>query len=94
MNRIMQEVDRAAREQASGSKQIVQAVDNMIQMTQKVVERHDRAEAGRDHVVKATENISTIAKENLAAVEEMAKSSEVLVTEAQVLLKNVESFKL
>jgi methyl-accepting chemotaxis protein len=52
------------------------------------------AEAGGDLVVKSTENISSIAKENLAAVEQMTKSSEELVNMAKILLDGVASFKV
>ncbi len=94
INRIVREVDRAAREQAVGSKQIVVAVENMNQMTQQVsVATTEQKHVGAQ-VMKSTENISNIAKENLSAVEQMAKSSDELVAESQALLKNVESFKL
>lgn len=44
-------------------------------------------------VVKSTENISTISRENLKAVEQMAKSSEGLVEAAKALMQGVASFK-
>jgi len=44
-------------------------------------------------VVKSTENISSISRENLAAVEQMAKSSEELVGIARTLLDGVANFK-
>jgi len=94
INRIVREVDRAAHEQAVGSKQIVLAVENMNQMTQQVsVATAEQKHVG-NQVLKSTENISNIAKENLSAVEQMAKSSDELVAASQALLKNVESFKL
>lgn len=94
MNRIMQEVEKATREQAAGSKQITVAVENMNQMTQKVSKAMAEQKQGGNHVVRATENISAIAKQNLDAVKQMAESSEDLMAEARILLKNVESFKL
>jgi methyl-accepting chemotaxis protein len=48
---------------------------------------------GGNLVVKATENISSIVRENLAAVEQMTKSSEELVGIAKTLLEGVASFK-
>ncbi len=94
MNLIMQEVGKAAREQATGSRQIIAAVDNMNQMTLQVSAATAEQKQGGALVVNSTKNISNISRENLAAVEQMAKLSEELVTEADALLKNVESFTL
>ncbi len=93
MNRIMQEVSRAAKEQASGSKQIIGAVEGMNRMTQQVTVATSEQKRGGDLVVKATENISSISRENLAAVEQMTKSSEELVSIARTLLDGVANFK-
>ncbi|HEY6011978.1 MAG TPA: methyl-accepting chemotaxis protein, partial [Nitrospirota bacterium] len=94
MNRITQEVSQAAREQATGSKQIILAVESMNQMTQQVTIATSEQKRGGDLVVKSTENISTIAKENLAAVEQMSVASEGMVETSLTLLHGVESFKL
>lgn len=45
-------------------------------------------------MVKSTENISNIAKENLAAVEQMAKAAEGLVESANNLRREVEKFRI
>jgi methyl-accepting chemotaxis protein len=94
MNQIMQEVSRGTREQAAGSKQIIAAVANMNQMTQQVSVATSEQKLGGNLVVKSTENISNIAKENLAAVEQMAKSSEELVADAKMLLEDMARFKI
>ena len=94
MNRIMQEVSQAAREQASGSKQITGAVESMNQMTQQVTAATAEQKLGGDLVVKSTENINTIARENLAAVLQMAQSSEELEEVARALMQEVASFKV
>lgn len=94
MNQIMQEVSRGTREQAAGSKQIIAAVANMNQMTQQVSVATSEQKLGGNLVVKSTENISNIAKENLAAVEQMAKSSEELVADAKMLLADMARFKI
>jgi len=90
----MQEVSQAAREQAAGSKQIINAVESMNQMTQQVTVATSEQKRGGDLVVKSAENISSIAKENLSAIEQMAKSSEELEDMAQALLQEVASFKV
>ena len=55
---------------------------------------HRLEDLSRDLVVKSAENISSIAKENLSAIEQMAKSSEELEDMAQALLQEVASFKV
>ncbi len=94
MSRIMQEVSQASKEQASGSRQIIVAVDNMNRMTQQVSISTSEQKRGGDLVVKSTENINNIAKENVAAVEQMTKSSEELVGVAHTLMEGVASFKI
>jgi len=81
------------REQASGSKQIVGAVETMNRMTQQVSIATSEQKRGGDLVVRSTENISGIAKENLAAVEQMAKSAEGLLDQAEELQFMVSYFK-
>ena len=63
-------------------------------MTQQVSIATSEQKRGGDLVVKSTENINATAKENLAAVEQMAKSSEELVSAAKTLIRDVESFKV
>ncbi|HAR46558.1 MAG TPA: hypothetical protein DCS05_10450, partial [Nitrospiraceae bacterium] len=49
---------------------------------------------GGDLVVKSAENINGIARENLIAVDETARSSEELVSAAKALMAEVENFKV
>jgi methyl-accepting chemotaxis protein len=94
MNRIVQEISQAAREQAKGSRMIINAVENMNKLTREVSTAAAEQKRGGDLVVKSTENINDIAGGNLAAVEQMAKASEGLVSMAQALMREVENFKL
>jgi methyl-accepting chemotaxis protein len=87
-------VSQAAREQATGSKQIILSVESMNRMTQQVTIATSEQKRGGDLVVKSTENISTISKENLAAVEQMSVASESMVETSLTLLHGVESFKI
>ena len=66
----------------------------MNQMTRQVMTATREQKIGGDLVVKSTENISTIAKDNLAAVEQMAKSTDELVESSFALMQNVERFKI
>ncbi|HLE41368.1 MAG TPA: methyl-accepting chemotaxis protein, partial [Nitrospirota bacterium] len=63
-------------------------------MTQQVTIATSEQKRGGDLVVKSTENISSISRENLAAVEQMAKSSEELVDIAEQLQYSVSSFRI
>jgi methyl-accepting chemotaxis protein len=69
-------------------------VESMNRMTQQVTIATSEQKRGGDLVVKSTENISTISKDNLAAVEQMSAASDGMVETSVTLLQGVESFKL
>jgi len=93
MNRITSQVSVAAREQASGSVQIIQAVDNMNTMTQQVAGATAEQKRGGELVVKAVENISDIARDNLSSVQELAKAAENMTFQAESLQQAISVFK-
>jgi methyl-accepting chemotaxis protein len=72
----------------------VAAVDNMNRMTQQVSYATAEQKRGGELVVKAMENISEIARDNLATVEEMGKASANLARQAENLAKLISVFRV
>ncbi len=70
------------------------AVDNMNRMTQQVSYATAEQKRGGELVVKAMENISDIARDNLSTVEEMGKASENLARQAENLAKLIAVFRV
>ena len=94
MNKISGQVNIATKEQAEGSRQIVQAVDNMNRMTQQVSYATAEQKRGGELVVRAMENISEIARDNLSTVEEMSKATANLAQQAENLAKLISVFRV
>ena len=65
----------------------------MNRMTQQVTVATSGQKRGGGLVVRSTENINAIAKENQGSVDQMAKASEELVEAAKALMQGIESFK-
>ncbi|MGE0452554.1 MAG: methyl-accepting chemotaxis protein [Vicinamibacteria bacterium] len=93
MNKIAAQVGIATKEQADGSRQIIQAVENMNRMTQQVSFATSEQKRGGELVVQAMENISSIARDNLATVEEMSKATQNLALQAESLAKLISVFR-
>jgi len=85
MQDITQQVAHAAREQSNGTRSIMGAVENMNRMTQQVAEATREQKRGGDLVVKATAEITDVARQNLVASEQLAGTTTGLVSEAEAL---------
>jgi methyl-accepting chemotaxis protein len=72
----------------------VRAVDSMNRMTQQVSFATGEQKRGGELVVKAMENISEIARDNLATVEEMSKATGNLRQQAENLAKLISVFRV
>ena len=83
----------ATKEQAEGSRQIIQSVENMNRMTQQVSFATAEQKRGGELVVQAMENISAIARDNLSTVDEMSKATANLATQAENLAKLIAVFR-
>jgi methyl-accepting chemotaxis protein len=88
------QVSNAAQEQAFGSKEILRAVAEMNTMTQHVADATVEQKKGGDMVVRAMETIATVARGNLAAVEQLSQASGSLAREAEGLRAQLESFRV
>jgi len=93
MNKIAAQVGIATKEQAEGSRQIIQSVENMNRMTQQVSFATAEQKRGGELVVQAMENISSIARDNLATVDEMSKATANLAVQAENLAKLIAVFR-
>jgi methyl-accepting chemotaxis protein len=85
MQDITQQVAHAAREQSNSTRAIMGAVENMNRMTQQVAEATREQKRGGDLVVKATSEITDVARQNLVASEQLAGTTTGLVSEAEAL---------
>jgi methyl-accepting chemotaxis protein len=94
MNKLTQSVTQSTREQAAGIGQVVKASESMAQMTEQVKNATAEQKKGGDNVVKAVENINDIAKSNLAAVGQLAKSAKDLASQSEGLQGLVAEFKV
>jgi len=94
MNNVTQQVNIATREQALSARQIASVVNSMNAMTQSVANATSEQKKGGDMVVTAMENISDATRENLAAVEQLAKSAQGLSQQAVDLAGLVAQFKV
>lgn len=94
MNRLTQSVTQATREQAGGISQVVKATENMGIMTDQVKNGTIEQKQGGANVVKAIENIGEIAKSNLAAVEQLARSAKDMAGQSEGLQELVQQFKV
>ncbi len=94
MNSVTQQVTLATREQALSARQIVAAIDTMSSMTQAVANATSEQKKGGDMVVVAMENISDVTRENLASVEQLARSAQSLSQQAVDLATLVAQFRV
>ncbi|MCM0081103.1 methyl-accepting chemotaxis protein [Geomonas sp. Red32] len=94
MNSATRQVSLATREQALSSGQIVDAVTGMNSMTMQVANATFEQKKGGEMVVIATEKISGLTRENLAAVEQFAVSARELSARAEELTVLVGQFRV
>jgi len=94
MNTVTQQVTIATREQALSARQIVAAINSMSSMTQAVANATSEQKKGGDMVVVAMENISDVTRENLASVEQLARSAQGLSQQAVDLAGLVAQFRV
>jgi len=94
MNEVTRQVSLATREQAVSSAQILEAVAVMNSMTHLVAGATSEQKKGGEMVVVATEKISGLTRENLAAVEQFAVSARELSEDSEKLTVLVDGFRV
>lgn len=94
MNKLTQNVTQSTKEQAVGVAQIVKAAEVMSQMTGHVKIATVEQKSGGANIVKAVENINDIAKSNLSAVDQLARSAKDMARQSEGLQELVQEFKV
>jgi len=94
MKLSVQEVSMAVKEQVSGSKQIVQAVEVMNTMTQSVANSTMEQKLGGETIVKAMEGMSHIASENLKLSSELRATAEDTLFQVENLQYIISNFRI
>jgi methyl-accepting chemotaxis protein len=94
MTRITQDVTGLVELQVSAVAEILGLSQAMRRVTQEVSASAAEQRKGGELVVQAAERITQIARDNLAAAEEIARSARGLVDEADVLTGKIGTFKV
>lgn len=87
-------VATAVVQQSAGATQIVKSVEYMNRMTQEVAIATKEQQNGSSMIVKAVDNISISSKQNLQAVQQLARAASDLAAEAETLKSQTEKFRL
>ena len=94
MNEYTKQVKQATEEQAKSSSQIIKSVEDMRRQTEEVAIATQEEKKGAEIVLDSIENISSIAQENLKAMEGMVNIAQDLSKQAEALMTLIQKFKL
>jgi methyl-accepting chemotaxis protein len=89
---LAQQIALAARENAGSAAEIVKASHNMNELTNIMLDATIEQKRGGETVVKATDSIADVARQNLQVVEGINLAVRELASEAEALRKRVEAF--
>jgi methyl-accepting chemotaxis protein len=89
---LAQQIALAARENAGSAAEIVKASHNMSELTNIMLDATIEQKRGGETVVKATDSIADVARQNLQVVEGITLAVRELASEAEALRKRVEAF--
>jgi len=92
MATLAQQIALAARENAGSAAEIVKASHNMNELTTVMLDATIEQKRGGETVVKATDSIADVARQNLQVVEGINLAVRELASEAEALRKRVEAF--
>jgi methyl-accepting chemotaxis protein len=92
MSGLAQQIALAARENAGSAAEIVTASRRMSNLTSSMLDATIEQKRGGETVVKATESISEVARQNLQVVEQLNLAAKQLATEAESLRQRMETF--
>ena len=94
MSGLAQQIAMAARENAGSAAEIVTASRRMSALTGSMLDATMEQKRGGETVVKSTESISEVARENLQVVEQLNLAARDLAAEAESLRQRMETFKV
>ncbi len=92
MSGLAQQIALAARENAGSAAEIVTASRRMSTLTSSMLEATMEQKRGGETVVKSTESISAVARQNLQVVEQLNLAAKQLAAEAESLRQRMETF--
>ncbi len=92
MSGLARQIAVASKENAGSGNEIAKAAQEMTELTNVMLDATIEQKKGGEMVVKATDSIATVARQNLAAVEQITVAARNLAQEAEVLRKRVEEF--
>ena len=94
MNHVAQEVTSLVTRQGTDVREIRKLADRMLQATQEVAASTTGQRTAAELVVQAARTITSIARDNVASVEEMAASAQSLTESAVALDQRIKVFKI
>jgi methyl-accepting chemotaxis protein len=94
MQTITQQLVLSAREQSSSAESVLGAVEHMNRMTQQVADATREQKRGGDLVVRSTEEITDVARLNLAASAELTATTVSLVEDAEAMRRLSQRFEV
>ena len=92
MSGLAQQIAMAARENAGSAAEIVTASRRMSALTSSMLDATMEQKRGGETVVKSTESISEVARQNLQVVEQLNLAAKELAAEAESLRQRMETF--
>jgi methyl-accepting chemotaxis protein len=92
MSNLARNIALASKENAGSANEIARAAQEMTQLTNVMLDATIEQKKGGEMVVRATDSIATVARQNLAAVENITVAAKNLAQEAEALRERVEEF--
>jgi peptide/nickel transport system substrate-binding protein len=94
MSALTERVRRATGEQAQVSNYIAQAMEDLTAAVEQIRAASDEQSAGTEKVLRAVETIKDVVAHNQASISGINSAVDLLVREAELLNREVESFRL
>lgn len=94
MSELTEQVRRATGEQAQVSKYIAEAMEELTMVVEQIRTASDEQSAGADQVLRAIETIKEVVGRNQASISGINSAVDLLVREAELLNREVETFRL
>ena len=94
MSELTDQVRRATREQAKVSRSIAEAMEELTGAVERIRGASDEQSAGADQVLRAVDTIKEVVSRNQTSISGINSAVDLLVREAELLNREVESFQL
>jgi ABC-type transport system substrate-binding protein len=94
MSELTEQVRRATREQAKVSRSIAEAMEELTGAVEQIRGASDEQSAGADQVLRAVDTIKEVVSRNQTSISGINSAVDLLVREAELLNREVETFHL